>query len=124
MVELPWRGESEEDAPDPRGGIDVDPLVTLRCQDGTLFVYEDHVHIERASFSKFEDKSIGMDEIRDVTYSGGIVIGHIQLEQIGVEPAGDGWFSSPVDENTLHFGWGQRDTASQARDAILERSSA
>jgi len=125
MVDLPLLGGSEDSSnEDPRSGIDVDPLVSCRCQDGTLFVYEDHVHINRTSFSKFADKSIGMEEIGDAEYSGGIVIGYIQIQQTGVEPHEGGRFSSPVDENTLHFGWRQRDCAQDARDAILERAGA
>lgn len=111
-------GEGDGNGGDP----DDEPLVSCNCQDGTISVYEDRVGIERTSRSKFDDKVIPMDEISGVGYSTGIVIGYIQIEQAGFENSDGGFLSSPVDANTLHFGHGVRDCASEARDAILERA--
>ena len=96
-----------------------DPLVECAFQDGTLFVYGDHVYVERAGPSKFDDKSIPREEITDVRYSGGIVIGYLQIEQVGVDNDSGGLLSSPVDENTLHFGRGARSCAKEAREELL-----
>jgi hypothetical protein len=101
-----------------------DPVVSCTLQGGTLSVYEDRVVIERSSASIHEDKTIPMDEIRGVAYSGGWLTGHIQIEQVGVEPAEAGFLSHPVDENTLYFPRSKRSEAAEARDAILERASA
>jgi hypothetical protein len=109
----------ESDGEDP----DDESLVSCNCQDGTISVHEDRVLIERTSRSKYDDKQISMDEIVGVEYSTGFVIGYIQVEQAGVESSDGGVISSPVDENTLHFGYGVRDCASEARDAILERAA-
>jgi len=119
MVRLPWR--SGDDGDDEDGEDDEEPLVSCSFQDGTLSVHEDRVHIERSSSSKFETKSIGMAEIRDVSYSSGRIIGYLQIESDGVEAAEGGLFSAPVDENTLHFGYGSRDCARKARDTIFEQ---
>jgi len=122
MVRRPWRQFGDDDPPessDPLEDPGEDPLVECAFQDGTLFVYEDHVFVERAGPSKFEDKSIPRDEIADVRYSGGIVIGYIQIEQVGFENDSGGFISSPVDENTLHFGRGARDCAKRAREELL-----
>ena len=141
MVRLPWQKEdgdqdwesAEDDGEDLDGeggesaddaGKDSDePLVSCDCQDGTISVHEDQVQIERTSRSKYDDKRIPMDRIAGVEYSTGIVIGYIQIEQTGVENSDGGVISSPVDENTLHFGHGVRDCAGEARDAILERAA-
>ena len=124
MVRLPWRrrGGGDEGEPSdgpPPGGIDVEPLLTCAFQDGTLYVYDDHVHVERAGPSRFSDKTIPRDEITDVTYAKGIAIGYLQLEQTGFENDAKGFLSSPVDENTLHFGRGARDCAERAREELL-----
>lgn len=121
MISVPGRG-SDEDTDEPRGGINVDPIATCNCQDGTLFVYEDHAYIERSKRSKFDDRTIPMDEVRDVTYAGGLVIKYIQIHQSGVENDEGGFLRSPVDVNTLHFGRGVRDRAQEAKDAILEHA--
>lgn len=122
MVRLPWRrGDDEEDEEDDEDEEDEEPLVSCSFQDGSLSVYEGRVHIERSSSSKFETKSIPTDEIQDVSYSSGRVIGYLQIEQAGIEAADGGRFSAPVDENTLHFGYGSRDCAQKARDTIFEQ---
>ena len=120
MVRLPWRRRSEDGEDSPPGGLDeVEPLLTCAFQDGTLYVYDDHVFVERAGPSRFSDKTIPRDEITDVTYSKGLVIGYLQVEQVGVENDPGGFLSSPVDENTLHFGRGGRDCAEEAREELL-----
>jgi len=101
-----------------------DPLVSCSLQGGTLSVFEDRVVIERSSASIHEDKTIPMEEIRGVAYSGGWLTGHVQIEQVGLEPAEAGFLSHPVDENTLYFPRSKRSDAREARDAILERASA
>ncbi|MFT4923229.1 MAG: hypothetical protein ACI8XM_002455 [Haloarculaceae archaeon] len=101
---------------------DATPIVSCDLQGGTLAVYEDRVTIDRSSASMFEDKSIEMAEIHGVEYSGGILTGHIQVRQEGVEPGEPGWFSHPVDENTLYLPRSKRSCAERARDAILERA--
>lgn len=118
MVRLPWRRGTEEDD-EPAGGLDIEPRLTCPFQDGTLYVYDDHVYIERAGPSSFDDKTIPRDEIVDVVYSKGLVIGYLQFEQAGVENDAAGFLTSPVDENTLHFGRGARDCAERARDEVL-----
>jgi len=100
-----------------------DPIVTCDCQGGTLSVYEDRVIINRSKRSMHDDKTIPMDEIDGIEYSSGITTGHIQVQQVGMDNDEPGWFSHPVDENTLYFPWGGRDCAKRARDAILERAS-
>jgi len=100
-----------------------EPLVSCSLQGGTLSVYEDRVEIERSSASIHEDTTIPMDEISGVAYSGGWLTGHIQIEQVGLEPAEAGFLSHPVDENTLYFPRSKRSDARKARDVILERAS-
>jgi len=133
MVELPWsRGDPADESGDTggdRGGDDAagaagdddhaEALVVCRFQDGRLAVYADRVVIERARRSRFDDKTIPIDEIEDVTLTNGLVVGYLQIEQVGVEPDSGGLLSSPIDENTLHFGHGGRDCASTARTEIL-----
>jgi hypothetical protein len=99
-----------------------EPVVSCSLQGGTLSVYADRVEIDRSSSSIHEDKTISMDEVRGVAYSGGVLTGHIQIEQVGLEPAEAGFLSHPVDENTLYFPRSDRSTVRQARDAILERA--
>ena len=98
-------------------------VVSCSFQGGTLSVYEDRVEIDRSSASIHEDKTIPMDEISGVAYSGGWLTGHIQIEQVGLEPAEGGFLSHPVDENTLYFPRSDRSDARQVRDAILERAT-
>ena len=102
---------------------DEEALVTCRCQDGTLSVYEDAVHIERASGSKFSDKWIAMNQIRGVNYTERLMIHFIQIEQTDFENDEESILSTPIDENTLHLGHGKRDCVKRARDAILERAT-
>lgn len=111
--------------PDTAGAANdgEEPVVTCSLQGGTLSVYDDRVEIDRSSSSIHEDKTIGMDEIRGVAYSGGWLTGHIQIEQTGIEPAEGGFLSHPVDENTLYFPRSDRSAAREARDAILERAT-
>lgn len=111
-------------SPDAAGGDGENPLVSCSLQGGTLSVYEDRVVIERSGASIHEDRTIPMEEVRGVTYSGGWLTGHIQVEQVGVEPAEAGFLSHPVDENTLYFPRSKRSCARDARDAILERAGA
>lgn len=113
-----WGGSGGDAGDDP----DDESLVSCNCQDGTIAVHEDQVRIERTPRSKFDDKRIPMDEISGVEHSTGIVIGYIQVKQVGFEHSDGGLLSSPVDANTLHFGHGVRDCATEARDAILERA--
>ena len=107
------RGEAEQ--------AGSEPVVSCRLQGGTLSVHEDHVAIERSSASMFEDKHIPMAEVLGVELSPGILTGHLQIRQDGVEPGERGMFSQPVDENTLYFPRLGRGCAERARDAIIER---
>jgi hypothetical protein len=123
MVDLPWRRSADDDAdeeptPDPH----ADALVVCEFQDGTIAVYDDRVVIERVSRSKFDDRTIPFEEVTGVDYSKGITIGYLQVQQTGFDASSAGFLSDPVDENTVHFGRGDRDCASEARDAILERA--
>lgn len=117
MVRWPWRRDPATEG-DPRE-LEADAVVTCSFQDGRLYVYEDHVYIVRAGPSKFADKAIPRAEIVDVTTSKAGAIGYLQIEQDGVEPDVGGFLSSPVDENTLHFGRKGRDCAERARDELL-----
>ena len=136
MVRAPWRRTSDDDDTEQNThsddtadtaetelSADEDPIVSCEFQDGTLSVYEKLLHIERHSGSKFDDKWIAMNQVRGVTYVENIVIHYIQIEQVDFENSTGGMFSSPVDENTLHFGHGKRACAKRARDAILERTT-
>lgn len=98
-------------------------VVSCRLQGGTLSVYPDRVVIDRSSASIHADKTIPFDEVVGVTFEAGLLTGHIQVEQVAVEPAESGLFSHPVDENTLYVSRGKRSCARDARDAILERMS-
>jgi hypothetical protein len=98
-----------------------EPVVSCELQGGTLSVHDDGITIERTPNSMFEDKFIPIEEVRDVDYSGGILSGHIQITQHGMEPDEGGLLSHPVDENTLFFPRTKRPEAKRAHDAILER---
>lgn len=119
MVGLPWGRGGEEAPSDPRPDIETEPVITCAFQDGTLYVYEDHVFIERAGPSKFEDKIIPRSELVDVIYEKGIAIGYLQLEQSGFTTDEGGFLTSPIDENTLHFGRRDRACAERAREELL-----
>ena len=126
---FPWGRDDERESDDGGGdGFDGDappserhPDATLICefQDGTLIVYGDRVRIERVDRSRFDDKTIPAAEIAGVDLSKGINIGYFQIEQVGVPVDKGGLLSDPVNENTLHFGRGGRDCASEARTEIL-----
>lgn len=118
MVRWPWGRGGGEQLVDPREDLDAEPVLVCAFQDGTLFVYDDHVYIARAGPSKHEDRAIARSEITDVTYSKGS-ISYLQIEQVDFESDDGGWFSSPVDANTLHFGRGGRDCAERAREELL-----
>lgn len=100
---------------------DAEPIVSCSLQNGILSVYETHVTIERKSRSNYDDKRIDMGDIYDVEFTPGIMTGHLQIKQRGIEPATGGVFTHPVDENTLYFPRLDRACARDARDAILER---
>lgn len=102
---------------------EADPVVSCSFQGGTVSVYEDCVVVERSSASMFDDKRIPFDEITGVTFEPGIMTGHVQIFQTGVEPGEGGFLSHPVDENTLYVARGKRDCARQLRDAIIERTT-
>jgi len=122
MVDLPWRGGSgNEDDTAPDVVDDADPIVICEFQDGTLYVFEDSIAIERTSRSQFSDRAIPLAEVRGVTYAKRLVISYIQIEQAGVENDTGSRLSTPVDENTLHFGRGKRSCAERARDTIQDR---
>lgn len=112
------RGDSEDQT---EYHLEVDPIVSCQFQDGQLFVYEDQLFIERPSKSKFPDKWIAIDQVTDVIYGGRLMIKYVQIQQTGVENNEGGTLSTPVDENTLHFGFGKRDCAKRAREEIFER---
>lgn len=104
------------------GETDGEPIVSCTIQGGELSVYADRVVIDRSGASIHEDKTIPMEEVRGVNYSGGLLSGYIQIVQAGLEPAEGGLLSKPVDENTLYFPRGKRSTVRRVRDAILERA--
>lgn len=107
----------------PAGDEDDDPVVTCELQGGTVTVYEDRVEIDRSKRSMHEDKTIPVDEIYDVEYAKGLVTGHIQIRQVGIDHGSGGVLSHPVDENTLYFPRSKRPDAAEARDAILARAT-
>jgi hypothetical protein len=109
-----------EDA--PQDVPDTDPVVTCSFQGGTVSVFEDCVVIDRSSASMFEDKRIPFEEIEGVEYERGLMTGHVQILQVGVEPAAAGFLSHPVDETTLYVPRGKRECARRLRDAIVERT--
>jgi hypothetical protein len=128
MVDLPWRRTSDgTNEGDDRGertsdADHADAVVVCRFQDGTLAVYDDRVVVERASRSRFDDRTFSYDDVAGVDYDAGITIGYLQLELVGIDPDTGGLLSDPVNERTVHFGRGDRDCATTARDAILERA--
>lgn len=119
MVDLPWRSGSADDG-DPTEPTAENGHALVRCQfqDGTVLVFEEEVRIERTSRSKFSDKRIPIAEIEEVVYAKRIVISYLQIQQSGVESADASRLSTPVDENTVHFGRGKRDCAKRIRDSI------
>lgn len=122
MVGLPWRDSGGDDSQNQSAHHrDLDPIISCQFQDGELFVFEDQLFIERTGRSQFSDKWIALDRVQDVVYKKRLVISYIQITQAGVDASDGGLLSTPVDENTLHFGFGKRDCAKQARDEILEQ---
>lgn len=117
MVDLPGRSGGPDDEDDT---TDEESILSCTFQDGTLYVYDEWLRIERPGRSKFSDKEIQLADVRGVTYEKRLVISYLQVEQAGVENDEGGLFSTPVDENTLHFGRGMRDCARRARDAIRD----
>jgi hypothetical protein len=99
----------------------ADPVVSCEFQNGTLSVHGDGITVERPSNSMFDGKFIPIEEVLDVKYAGGILSGHIQIRQAGVDADEGGLFSHPVDENTLYFPRTKRPEAKRAHDAIFER---
>lgn len=100
---------------------EAEPIVSCKFQDGTLYVYQDMIHIERRKGSRFTDKWIALTEIHEVTVRKRLFINFLQLEQAGFETGSGGFITTPVDENTLHFGRGKRDCAERAADEIRKR---
>jgi hypothetical protein len=127
MIDLPWGGDRGDDTPETAAdtvdeGGHPEAVVVCEFQDGTLAVYEDRVVVERPARSRFDDRTIPFNEISGVDFDGGITIGYIQLELVGVTPDTGGLLSDPVNERTLHFGWGDKECARRAQDAIVERA--
>jgi len=118
-IDLPWRKDTEET--DEQGAGDG-VVVACELQDGTLVVSADSVSIERVPRSKFEDKTIPLDEVTGVEYESGITVGYLQVVQTGIDMDSGGLLSDPVDENTVHFTRSGRACAKEARDAVLERA--
>jgi len=117
MVDLPGRNGGSDGATDT---TDEESLVSCTFQDGTLYVYDEWLRIERPGRSKFADKEVELADVRGVAYEKRLVISYLQVDEAGVENDEGGLFSTPVDENTLHFGRGMRDCARRARDAIRD----
>jgi hypothetical protein len=143
MVRLPWRrGDPEDDeegatsdgrATDAGAGADDEgdgdgdgdgPLVRCEFQDGTVSVHADRVRIERPARSRFDDRTVPMEEVEGVNLETGGSVGHLQVVQRGVEPDAGGFLSDPVDPNTVHFTRSGRECAREARDAVLARAGA
>ncbi|WP_318566860.1 hypothetical protein [Salinigranum marinum] len=126
MIDLPWGGDRDDAGDTSTDGVGeqahAEAVVVCVFQDGTLAVYEDRVVVERTARSRFDDRTVPFDEICGVDFAGGITIGYIQLELVGVTPDTGGLLSDPVNERTLHFGWGDKECAKRARDAIVERA--
>jgi hypothetical protein len=125
MVDLPWRGaeDANDDPTTDEPAAHADAVVVCECQDGTLAVYEEEVVLERVARSKFDDVTVPMAEIAGVTYEAGITMGYLQVERVGAALDSGGLLSDPVDPYTLHFQRSGRESAREARDAILERAT-
>lgn len=120
MAEFPHDGENDTvESPDIAAG--TDPIVTCEFQDGTIYVHERGVRIDRSSRSKFADREVPMAEIEGVTYSKRLVISYLQIRQVGVDADDESLLSTPVDGNTLHFGRGKRGCAKRAAEEIRDR---
>ena len=117
MVDLPGRNGGSDGATDT---TDKESLVSCTFQDGTLYVYDEWLRIERPGRSKFSDRDVELADVRGVTYEKRLVISYLQVDEAGVENEEGGLFSTPVDENTFHFGRGMRGCARRASDAIRD----
>jgi hypothetical protein len=117
MVDLPGRNGGSDGATDT---TDEESLVSCTFQDGTLYVYDEWLRIERPGRSKFSDRDVELADVRGVNYEKRLVISYLQVDEAGVENEEGGLFSTPVDENTLHFGRGMGGCARRARDAIRD----
>jgi len=120
MVEFPGRSESA----DTDGPFDDGARLTCTFQDGRLHVGDAELRIERPGRSRFDDKRIDFGSVRAVTYEKRLVISYLQIDQAEVDLDSASLLSTPVDENTLHFGRGKRDCARRARDAIRDAADA
>ena len=118
MVDIPGLSDGPDATDDAATGEDA--LVSCAFQDGTLYVSSERVRIERSGRSKFATKDVRVGDVRGVAYEKRLVISYLQIEEAGVESDAGGLLSTPVDENTLHFGRGKRDCAKRARDAIRD----
>jgi hypothetical protein len=136
-MKLPWQsgeddgtGTAPDDGPPPDADADADaapvpdgePLVECAFQDGTLRVYAEGIHVERPWRSRFDDVWIPAEEVDGVDYDEGLLVGSLQVVRVGVAPDAGGLLSDPVNERTVHFGRGQRECASEARDEIEARA--
>ncbi len=122
---LPW--STSDDAPDAgpeptfEGAPAADPVVACSFQDGTVFVYEDGLYIDRPPRSTFQEKWILTDQISDVVLDSKLTVHYLQIRQQEASHDVGGLFSTPVDENTVHFGRGKRDCAKRAKTAIRDQ---
>lgn len=119
MVLWPWGRSESTDSDHELEKFDEAPDQVCEFQDGTLYIYESFVYIDRAEPSDFDHKTISREDIIDVTYKTGIIIGYLQIEQAGFENDSGGFLTAPIDENTLHFGGGDKACAESARDQLL-----
>jgi hypothetical protein len=117
VADRPGRTSGSDEEAD---ATEAESVVSCTFQDGTLYVYDGWLRIERPGRSKFSDKEIELADVRGVTYQKRLVISYLQIDQADVENDAGGLFSTPVDENTLHFGRGMRECARRARDAIRD----
>lgn len=97
-----------------------DPILTCTFQNGSLSVYDTHLEIDRVRRSNYDDKLIEMDDVIGVKFHPGILTGHLQIEEHGVEPDHGGRITHPVDENTLYVPRSKRQCAKRAREMIRE----
>ena len=123
---LPWSSASgdepaSEPAPPDESKGTGDPLVSCEFQDGSVFVYEDGIYIDRPSMSKFDGKWIEMTQVEGVTVERKLTIRYLQIQQDAFAHSTGGLVTTPVDENTVHLGRGKRDCAHRAKRAIRDR---
>lgn len=119
---FPWRDrQSDRTHTGVDDTMDDDPLIACEFQDAILAVYEDGIHINRNSASRFSDKWIPDVDVLGVRYEKRFVISYLQIQQRGFDNATGSMLSTPVDANTLHFGRGKRDCAKEAEEVISEQ---